>query len=297
MLVLLSGASGFLGTSLRQRLTADGHRVRRLVRSDASGPDEFPWDPYAGQLPTDALQGVDAVVNLSGAPIAHWPWTSSYRKTLLESRTATTRTIVSALSALDDPRPALVNGSAIGYYGMDRGEEELGESSPPGVGFLADVVVEWEASTRPASDAGARVVLLRTGVVLDKRAFALKTMKLPFSLGVGGRLGSGRQWFPSISLEDWVSAATRAITDSGMRGPYNLVAPEPATNADLTRLLGERLHRPTRVPVPAFVLRTVLGELSAQLLGSLKARPTRLIEAGFEFSQPDLASELAAALA
>lgn len=296
MLILLSGASGFLGMALRQRLTDDGHTTRRLVRSEPSGPDEVRWDPYSGTLPPEALVGIDAVVNLSGAPIAHWPWTSGYRKTLLESRTATTSTIADAIARLDGARPALVNGSAIGYYGKDRGDEELDESSPPGEGFLADVVRDWEAAARPASAAGARVALLRTAVVLDKRGGALKIMKVPFMLGVGGRLGDGKQWFPSISLEDWVSAVVRAVTDPEMSGPYNLVAPRPATNADLTRLLGEDLHRPTFMRVPAFALRTALGDLSAELLGSLKAHPARLEEAGFTFSQPDLESQLRAAL-
>jgi uncharacterized protein (TIGR01777 family) len=296
MLVLLSGSSGFLGAALRQRLAADGHTTRRLVRSDPSGPDQFRWDPYSGLLPAEALDGVDVVVNLSGAAIAHWPWTSSYRKTLLESRTATTGTLATAIAGLDGPRPALVNGSAVGYYGKDRGDEDLDESSAVGEGFLAEVVSEWEAATRPAADAGARVVLLRTAVVLDQRGGALKLMKLPFLFGVGGRLGDGRQWFPSISLDDWVSAVVRAITDPEMRGAYNLVAPNPATNDDVTRLLGQYLHRPTFMRVPAFALTTALGDLSAELLGSRKVLPTRLQAAGFEFRHPDLESQLKAAL-
>ena len=204
---------------------------------------------------------------------------------------------MSALTALDGPPPALVNGSAVGYYGKDRGDEELTESSPPGEGFLSQVVQQWEAATRPASDAGGRVVLLRSGVVLDQRGGALKVMRLPYLLGVGGRLGDGRQWFPTISLEDWLSAVTLTVTDESMSGPYNLVAPVPATNADLNRLLGQRLRRPTLMRVPSFALKTALGELSGELLDSRKVRPARLEEAGFEFIQPDLDSELGAALA
>jgi uncharacterized protein (TIGR01777 family) len=278
-------------------LESDGHEVRQLVRREPAGRGEVRWDPYAGSMPGTALAGVDVVVNLSGAPIAHWPWTSSYRKTLLESRTKTTGTIVNALLELDQPMPALVNGSAIGYYGKDRGDETLDESSAPGDDFLADIVVQWEALTQPVADAGGRVALLRTSIVLDRRGGALKIIKVPFLAGVGGRLGDGSQWFPSISLPDWVSAASRAVTDSAMTGPYNLVAPEPATNADLTRLLGQRLHRPTLLRVPAFALKTVLGDLSGEVLGSIKARPRRLQEAGFAFAHPDLTSELAAALA
>ncbi len=296
MRVLLAGASGFLGSALRQRLDSDGHRTRRLVRSEATGADDVSWDPYAGTLPEAALDGVDVVVNLAGAPIAHWPWSTSYRKVLLESRTSTTRTIVTALTRRDDQRPALVNASAIGYYGKDRGDEDLDESSPRGHGFLADLVDEWEEATGPLAVAGGRVVMLRTGVVLDDRGGALKLMKVPFSLGVGGRLGDGHQWFSTISRDDWVSAVTCAITDATMSGPFNLVGPESATNADLTRLLGQLLHRPTVMRVPAIALRTALGELSGELLGSLKIRPARLLEAGFEFAHPDLESQLIAGL-
>ncbi|MEJ7630364.1 MAG: TIGR01777 family oxidoreductase [Nocardioidaceae bacterium] len=294
MVVLLAGASGFLGTALAQRLRDNGHTTRRLVRSDP-GPDDVGWDPYQGDLPAEALVGVDAVVNLAGAPIAHWPWTSAYRKVLRDSRVQTTETIASALAGLDEP-PALVNASAIGYYGTDRGDDDLDEQSARGDGFLAGVVEQWEAATRPVSEAGGRVVLLRTAVVLDDAGGALKVMKLPFSLGVGGRLGNGRQWFSTISLDDWVSAVVRAVTDEDMSGPYNLAAPEPATNAELTRLLGEMLHRPTVLRVPAFALKALLGELSGEVLGSLKVRPTRLLESGFEFAHPDLESELRAAL-
>lgn len=265
------------------------------MRSDPATADDVRWDPYRGILPDDALAGVDAVVNLAGAPIAHWPWTASYRKVLLESRTATTRTVVGALSHLD-AKPALVNASAVGYYGKGRGDEELDEGSAPGSGFLADVVEQWEAATEPASDAGSRVVRLRTSVVLDKRGGALKVMRVPFLLGVGGRFGDGRQWFPTISLHDWVAAVSRAVTDDEMRGAYNLVAPQPATNADLTRLLGHALKRPTVLRVPAFALRTALGDLSAELLGSLKIHPARLVDAGFEFAHPTLKSQLEAAL-
>jgi uncharacterized protein len=297
VLILLSGASGFLGTSLVRRLSSDGHSTRQLVRRQPTHPTEFSWDPYAGDLPMEALDGVDAVVNLSGAPIAHWPWTSSYRKTLMESRTATTRTIVGAITALDRPPPALINGSGVGYYGADRDDEELDETSTSGEGYLAEVVRQWESATQPAAEAGARVVLLRTSPVLDRSDGVLKVMTVPFRLGVGGRLGNGRQWFASISLQDWVSAAATAITNPTMSGPYNLVAPEPATNADLTRLLGKLLHRPTLMRVPAFALKAVAGELSDQVLGSLKARPRRLLDAGFTFAHPDLASELEAAFA
>jgi uncharacterized protein len=295
--ILLAGASGFLGTNLRRRLAADGHTHRRLVRGEPAAAEEFRWDPYAGTLPLGALDGVDAVVNLAGAPIAHWPWTASYREQLLNSRVATTQTIATALTRLERPPPALVNASAVGYYGRDRGDEELTEDSARGAGFLADVVEQWEGATRAAETAGSRVVLGRTAVVLDRAGGALRLMRLPFLLGLGGRFGSGRQWFPSISLEDYLAAVVRAATDPQLSGPYNLVAPEPATNAELTKQLGNMLHRPTLLPVPAFALRAGLGELSGELLGSLKVRPSRLLAAGFQFSHPDIEAQLRVALA
>lgn len=296
MKILLAGASGFLGTALRDRLTSQGHTTVRLVRSPAASSDEYKWDPYAAVLPAEALDGVDAVVNLAGAPIAHWPWTTSYRKTLLDSRVATTGTIATALTRLDEPRPALVNASGVGLYGPDRGDEQLDESSGPGDGFLAGVVQAWEEATRPAADAGVRVVLARTAVVLDGSGGALKVLQKPFAWGVGGRLGSGRQWFPTISLDDYLTALQRAVSDSGMAGPYNIVAPQPATNAELTALMGMLLHRPTVLRVPALPLRLLLGDLSGELLGSLKVAPSRLTEAGFTFAHPSLDSQLRAAL-
>lgn len=297
MKILLAGASGFLGTALRRRLTEAGHTTTRLVRSGPAGPDEYRWDPYQADLPAEALTGVHAVVNLAGAAIAHWPWTASYREQLLTSRVATTETIARAVSTLDGELPALVNASGVGRYGPDRGDETLDESSTAGDGFLAGVVVQWEAATQAAADAGARVVMARTSVVLDKAGGALPVLRRPFLLGVGGRLGDGRQWFPTVSLEDYLSALTRAVTDTEMSGPYNIVAPKPATNAELTALMGKLLHRPTLLRVPALPLKVLLGELSGELLGSLRVLPNRLLEAGFEFTHPDLESQLRAALA
>lgn len=297
MNILLAGASGFLGTALRRRLTEEGHTTARLVRSEPAGPDEHRWNPYQSDLPANALTGVHAVVNLAGAPIAHWPWTASYRKQLLTSRVATTETIAGAISRLDGELPALVNASGVGVYGPDRGDELLDESSAAGDGFLAGVVVQWEAATQAATDAGARVVMARTSVVLDKAGGAFQVLRRPFLLGVGGRLGGGRQWFPTVSLEDYLRAVTRAVTDTEMSGPYNIVAPKPATNAELTALMGKLLHRPTLLRVPALPLKVLMGELSGELLGSLRVLPGRLFDAGFEFAHPDLESQLRAALA
>lgn len=295
-MILLAGASGFLGTALRTTLSAQGHALRRLVRSDPTAPDQYRWDPYSASLPAEALAGVEAVVNLAGAPIAHWPWTASYRTQLMDSRVATTSTLATAIGRLDAPLPVLVNASGVGLYGPDRGDELLDEDSAPGHGFLADVVQRWEAATEPAAQAGARVVLLRTSVVLDKAGGALPVLLRPFKLGVGGRIGSGRQWFATVSLHDYLAVLTRAITDTTMSGPYNVASPQQATNADLTTMLGTMLHRPTFLRVPALPVKAVLGDLSGELLGSLKVVPKRLVADGFEFAHPDLDSQLRAAL-
>ncbi|MGI8576327.1 MAG: TIGR01777 family oxidoreductase [Nocardioidaceae bacterium] len=295
MRVLLAGASGFLGTALRQRLVDDGHVVVQLVRSPQHGPDQASWDPSRRYVPLDPLQAADTVINLAGAPIAHWPWTAAYKKTLLESRTATTRTLADGIAGLSR-KPALINASAVGYYGPDRGDELLDETSGPGDGFFAQLTQQWEAAAAPASEAGARLVVTRNAVVLDKRGGALKSMRLPFLAGVGGQIGNGKQWFPTVSLRDYVAAVTRLAIDTSTSGVYNLVAPEPATNAEFTKALGRRLHRPTLLRVPMLPLRVVVGEPAREFFGSLKVRPARLLDAGFDFADPDIDRQLATAL-
>jgi uncharacterized protein (TIGR01777 family) len=293
--ILFAGASGFLGTALAARLAAEGAETRRLVRRSPSGDGEWRWDPAAGTLPAAALDGVDVVVNLAGAPIAHWPWTDAYRRTLLDSRVETTRTIVQALRDTGST-PALVNASAVGAYGKDRGDDTLTEDSSRGPGFLADVVAAWETEARAAEDLGCRVVRLRTAVVLDGSGGALQVMRVPFRFGLGGRFGDGSQWFSTISLRDYCAAVTRLVSDDALSGAFNLTGPEPATNADLTRLLGQILHRPTLMRVPAFALKAVLGDLSGELLGSLRVLPERLLDAGFTFTHPTLEGQLRAGL-
>ncbi len=295
MRFLLAGSSGFLGTALRRHLADAGHEIRQLVRRTPASPEEVQWFPYGVGLPPTALDDVDVVVNLSGAPIGHWPWTSSYKRTLLNSRVATTQTLARALRDVGRS-VTLINASAVGYYG-DRGDELLTEESTPGDGLLADVVRHWEDATARAREAGQRVVMIRTAVVLDRSGGALKSMLVPFRLGVGGTIGSGRQWFPSISLNDYVRAIRWLAEYGDVDGPVNLAAPEPATNADLTVALGRALRRPTVMSVPAAAVRLALGrDLSGQLLGSLKVQPRRLLDAGFEFEQPDLVSQLNATL-
>lgn len=293
--MLLAGASGFLGTALRRELAASGHEVSQLVRGSATAADQLTWDPYQGRLDPAEVERADVVINLAGAPIAHWPWTKSYKQQILDSRVVTTRLLADAV-ANSASKPALVNASGVGYYG-DRGDEVLDESSSPGAGFLAEVTQAWEGSTAPAREAGARVVALRTSVVLDGSGGALTVMKRPFLLGLGGRIGTGRQWFATISLADYVAAVSRLATDDALSGAFNVAAPSPATNAEFTRALGRQLHRPARLAVPAIALRAAAGELSGELLASARAVPSRLLEAGFGFQHPTVADQLRAALA
>ena len=218
-------------------------------------------------------------------PIAHWPWTRSYREQIVTSRLEATGTLAETIAGLD-AKPALVSASGVNFYGFDRGDERIDESSDTGTGFLADVCRLWEEATSPAADAGGRVAIMRSAPVLHRSGGMLKLAKLPFGLGIGGRLGGGQQWFPSISLRDYLAAATRLATDAELSGVFNLVTPVAATNADFTEAMGRRLKRPTVIPVPAFALKGVAGEQSGMLLGSLHITPERLLAAGFAFADP-----------
>lgn len=294
MKIIVAGASGFLGTALRRQLADAGHEVVQLVRSPAESPDQIRWDPARGELDPFALDGADTVINLGGAPIAHWPWTDSYKQQILNSRLETTGTIARAIARLDE-QPALVNASGINYYG-NRGDEQVDEDSPAGDEFLALVSRRWEEAAQPAVDAGARVVAMRTGVVLDRSGGALKPLVIPFRLGLGGKLGDGRQFFPTISLPDYLRAATRLATDSSLQGPFNVMGPSAPTNEEFARALGKHLHRPTVVPMPSFVVKMAAGEMSTLLLTSVNAVPRRLMEVGFEFQHPTIDEQVAAAL-
>ena len=296
MRIVLSGASGFLGTSLRSTLQAAGHELVQLVRGTPHSQSQRQWDPYAADLDPAVLAGADAVVNLAGVPMAHVPWNDAYKQKVLDSRVATTTTLANTIASLGGAT-ALVNASGINYYGADRGDEDLDEDSAPGTGFLADVCQRWEAATSSARDAGARVAVLRTAIVLDRSGGSFKLMSLPFRLGVGGRLSTGSQWFPTISLADYISAVTRIVTDETMDGAFNVIAPAPATNAQFTSELGRQLHRPTVMVVPGFAVRAVAGDLGEAMLGSVKAAPRRLLEAGFEFHHPSIADQVHSALA
>jgi uncharacterized protein (TIGR01777 family) len=295
MKILIAGASGFLGGALRTELAAAGHDVHRLVRREPVGADEHRWDPDAGEVSSALVAGMDAVVNLAGSPIAQWPWTTARRQEILQSRVRTTGTLARAIAEAPAP-PAFVVASGIAFYGGDRGDEVLDESSSAGTGFLADVVRAWETAADPARSAGGRVVHLRTGVVAHRSGGALKLMLPVFRLGLGGRLGSGRQYFSLISLRDWVGAVRFLLEEPGAQGPFNLVGPEPPTNAEFTRALASRLHRPAVMWAPERPLRLVLGGLSNELLGSFRIRPTRLLQAGYLHRDADVDSVLESAL-
>ena len=295
MRFVVAGASGFLGTALRDHVARDGHEVVRLVRGEPVSPQESRWDPSLGEVDQEVVERADVVVNLAGAPIAHWPWTESYQRKLLESRVATTGTLARAVAAAAT-RPVLLAQNGIAGYG-DRGDEVLTEdSSTDAPTALGKVTRAWEDATRPARDAGARVCVMRTSVVLDRRGGALKAMLLPFRLGLGGPLGSGEQYFATISLTDWLRAVSHLAGNEGSEGAYNLAGPNTTTNREFTRELGRLLNRPTVLPAPARPIRMVLGELSNELLGSARVEPARLQDEGFAFEHTTVGSRLDAGL-
>jgi uncharacterized protein (TIGR01777 family) len=293
--VVVTGSSGLVGSALVASLRGAGHETVRLVRRPPASADERQWDPARGQLPSDSLDGVDAVVNLAGAGIGDHRWTRAYKEEVLRSRLDATRIIAAAVADQPSP-PMLLSGSAVGWYG-DTGETAVDESAPNGSGFLADVVRQWEAATGPAEAAGARVVHLRTGIVLAREGGALAKVLPLFRLGLGGRLGSGRQWFSWISIADHV-AATRFLLDrADISGPVNITSPEPVRNVDYTRAIARAVHRPAAAIVPKPALRVALGEFAEEgALVSQRVLPARLEAAGFRFTDDDVDAALAALL-
>ncbi|MDE3085887.1 MAG: TIGR01777 family oxidoreductase [Acidobacteriota bacterium] len=296
MQVVVSGASGLVGRALCHRLAAEGHEVRRLVRRPA-GPGERSWDPDAGALDPAAVAGADAVVHLGGAGIGDRRWDAARRRLLVDSRVRSTSLLATTLAGLDTAPGVFVCASALGVYG-DRGDEVLTESSPTGTGFLADLCREWEEAAAAAREAGVRTVHLRSGIVLASSGGALGKQLRLFRLGLGGRLGSGRQWTSWVSLDDEVAALRRVLDDDRLRGPVNVTAPEPVTNAAFTAALGRALHRPAVLAVPAPALRLVLGRGLADelVLASQRVLPAALEAAGFAFRHPRLPDALAAVL-
>jgi uncharacterized protein (TIGR01777 family) len=289
--VVVSGASGLLGSALLPALTAAGWGHRSFVRR-APAAGEVRWDPAEGTIDAEALAGVTAAVHLAGEPIAEGRWTADRKARIRRSRVQGTRLLAASLARLPARPEVLVSASAIGIYG-DRGDELLDEDSAPGTDFLAEVGKEWEAATAPARDAGIRVVHLRFGIILAADGGALPRMVKPFLLGAGGPIGNGRQWMSWIAIEDAVRIVLRSLEDARMTGPVNAVSPNPVRNSEFAERLGQVLHRPALVPVPAFALRLLFGEMAdAALLASQRVAPARLLEGGFEFRHPTLPEAL-----
>ena len=292
MKVAVTGSSGLIGSALVSFLTSGGHEVRRLVRRAPRSDDEIRWDPSRAEIDPAALEGVDAVIHLSGESVAGGRWTDARKDRIRRSRIDSTRTLARALASLKEPPRVLVSASAIGYYG-DRGEEWLDESSSPADDFLARVAVDWERAAETAGEAGIRVTHPRIGVVLSPAGGALGKLLTPFRLGLGGVVGPGTQYMSWVALDDVLGALHHALVNDGVRGPFNLVAPQPVTNREFTRTLGRVLGRPTPVPVPAFALKAALGEMAeATLLASTRVRPEGLQAAGYRFRFPSLEGAL-----
>ena len=291
MRVAVTGASGLIGSALVPHLRSVGHEVVRLVRRPAAAGDEITWDPTAGTVDLDRLAGTDAVVHLAGAGVGDHRWTDAYKRQILDSRVDSTHTIVRAITSLDPMPRVLVSASAIGWYG-DTGDRVVDETAPAGSGFLADVVRAWEAAATPAASAGIRVVHPRTGLVVAKEGGAWARMFPLFKFGLGGKLGSGRQYWSWISLRDEVCALQFLIEQEHLSGPVNLTGPAPATNAEVTSAMGQVMGRPTILPAPAFALKAVLGEFSSEVLGSIRAVPSVLEQAQFRFQDPTIESAI-----
>ena len=291
MKVAISGASGLIGTALRSSLTSDGHEVIALTRRASFSPLEtITWDLDQGRFDASALEGVDAVVHLAGEPVAK-RWNQARKNAIRQSRVRGTKLLVEGLKSLKNPPKLLVSASAVGFYG-DGGDTELDESAPPGEGFLSDVCHEWEKATMEALGLGIRAVCMRTGIVLSTQGGALGQMLLPFKLGLGGPLGSGKQWMPWIHIDDIVGAFRYVMANDDLVGAVNGTSPNPATNADFTKALGRALHRPAVLPVPAFGLKLLFGEMAQILLEGQRALPKKLLFTGYEFKYPDLSSAL-----
>lgn len=290
MRFLIAGASGFLGTHLTDNLRVLGHEVTTLSRS-ADGPDAVRWDPYAGALDPAAVENADVVINLAGSPTVGNPHSKKWARELRKSRVTTTTVLAEAIAA-STRRPAFLAGNAIAIYG-DHGDDPVTESDDSrGSSFLTEVTREWKAAAQPAVDAGARVSFLHTVPVMDRRSAPLQQLRLLFKTGLGGRIGSGKQYMPMISLRDWVAAATFVAEHDDLSGPVNLCCVSTPTNGEFTAELAGLLNRPALAPVPAIVIKQAAGKLAPELLGSIRAVPDKLLTAGFRFADPDVGSVL-----
>ncbi len=293
MRIVISGASGLVGSALVPSLTTEGHEVVRLVRRPpAAAENAVQWDPAGSGLDATPIEGAGAAIHLAGENIAGARWSPAVKQRIRESRVSGTRRLAEALAGMKRPPGVLVCASAVGFYG-DRGDERLTEESAPGRGFLADVCRDWEAAAAPAAAAGIRVVNLRFGMILSPAGGALGKMLTPFRLGLGGRLGSGRQYMSWIAIDDAVSVIHHAMSHQNLSGPVNTVSPGPVTNREFTESMGRVLHRPTIFPVPALAARLVFGEMAdTLLLASARVYPVKLSESGYEFRSPGLEDAL-----
>jgi uncharacterized protein len=298
MKIVISGASGLIGSAAAQRWRREGHEVLRLVRRpvrEAAAPDAVHWQPADGRIDTGRLEGADLLLHLAGENLMGL-WTTAKKQRIRDSRIRGTRVLSEAVAALPAPPATMLCASAIGYYGS-RHDEVLTEESPAGEGFLADTCRQWEAAAAPAAERGVRLVHLRFGLVLSRRGGALRTMLRPFRLGLGGRIGDGTQYMSWITLGDALRAITFAAGTTTLRGPVNLTAPHPVTNSEFTKALGRAIRRPTILPVPAWPLRLLPGDMGREMfLASVRAFPHRLQEAGFHFDHEEIDETLAAEL-
>ncbi|MER6350148.1 TIGR01777 family oxidoreductase [Streptomyces sp. NPDC001595] len=292
--IAVAGASGLIGDALVRSLLSDGHEVVRLVRRPPRSADEARWEPERRQVDPAVLAGCDAVVNLAGAAIGDRRWTDAYKARIRSSRVDGTAALARAVAMLDRPPRVFLNGSAIGIYG-DTGSRPVDEDSPPGTGFLPEVCVEWEQAAAPAREAGVRTVFARTGLVVAREGGAWGRLFPLFRAGLGGPLGGGRQYWSFIALHDEVAALRHLLDRADLSGPFNLTAPEPVTNREVTEAMGRVLRRPAVFAVPAPVLRAVLGEMAGDVLGSQRVLPKRLSESGFRFAFPTIEAAIRAA--
>ncbi len=293
--VLLAGANGFLGTHLREALLARGHGVTSLTRGDARGGDQVTWDPYAGTLGRAVVEAADVVVNLAGSPTLGNPHSKKWARELRRSRVTTTRVLAEAI-AESERRPAFLAGNGISFYG-DRGDTLLDETADSrGDALLTSVTREWQAAAEPAAESGARLCILRTAPVMDRRSEPLKQLRLLFRAGLGGKLGDGRQRMPMISLRDWVGATVHLAEHPDASGPFNLCCRQTPTNAEFTKVLAGQVHRPSFATVPRFALKLGAGPMAPELLGSLNVVPAALVASDYEFRDPDVEAVVRAGL-
>jgi uncharacterized protein len=292
MKILITGATGLIGSALQKPLRDGGHDLLLASRKPPKNDNFIQWDVSEGFAEPEKLEGVHAVIHLAGENLSGLRWTDEKKKAIRDSRILGTRNVVDTISNLKQRPQILIAASAVGFYG-DRGDDIMTETSSPGKNFLADVCREWEAESRRAEDSGIRTVLLRTGIVLSKDGGALGTMLTPFKFGLGGVVGSGKQWMSWISLDDQIAVINYALENENIRGAVNSVSPNPVTNEEFTKAMGEVLYRPTIIPIPEFAVHLAFGEMGdALLLDSTRVIPKRLEEAGFKFKYPDLKKAL-----